>query len=84
MSTSPKTFVDNMSEGLFKALCSFGDNEPDFYRFLAEPCTDPNTVEYLKQKLRSRFKSLPKEYTDSASAIHYLVVAVNNRASGNG
>ena len=84
MQTTPiaKTYVDGLADETFNALCSLENSNPDFLQFLAGPCEDPVTTAKLAIQLNGF--GIPEEYTNSAYALHYFVVAVNNRASGNG
>ena len=82
MQKSAKDYVDEIAEKNFEKLSSFVEYDMDFYQFLTSPCKDRNVKRSLVTKLTGF--GIPKSYMTSANKLHYLVVAVKNRATGNG
>jgi len=76
-----KAYIDSLTWKEFEKIKSLKDSSPDFYKFLAEPCKDVVTVASFAMQCKST--GIPDEYTVSADALHYLVVAINARTNGN-
>ena len=75
-----KKYVDGLSYDEFKNIRVVSDN-PNFMQFLVGPSDDVVASATLAQQYES--VGVPNELTKSAEALHYLVVAVNNRMCGN-
>ena len=76
-----KSYVDGLTYQEFARLRELKDNSPDFYHFLAEPSKD--VVKTASFAMQCQSAGIPEDFTRSADTLHYLVVAINNRASGN-
>lgn len=83
MQTMPiaKSYIDGLSYQEFANIRALKDRSPDFYQFLANACSDPVVVASFAVQCKNA--GIPEEYTKSPDSLHYLVVAINNRASGN-
>jgi hypothetical protein len=81
MAMTAKTYIDGLTWQEFEVIKVFKDASPDFYKFLAEPCTDVMTVANFA--IQCQNAGIPEAFTRSAESLHYLVVAINARACGN-
>ena len=77
-----KAYIDSLTWEEFQKIKTLRDSSPDFYKFLAEPCKDVVTVAIFAMQCKS--SGIPDDYTATADALHYLVVAINARICGNG
>jgi hypothetical protein len=76
-----KEYIDSLSPQDFQKIEVFSKESADFYKFLAEPCEDVVTVASFAMQCQSI--GIPTEYTNTADALHYLVVAIDARSNGN-
>lgn len=75
-----KEYVDQLTWQEFEQVKAFMNSSPDFFQFLTGPCKDIVTVANFGAACRKI--GIPNNLTATAEALHYLVVAISNRAYG--
>ena len=76
-----KSYINGLTWQEFEQIKTIKDVSPDFFKFLAEPCTDVVTVANFAMQCES--VGIPKEYTKTPDSLHYLVAAITARTYGN-
>ena len=80
MTKTAKSYIDSLDYTEFSKIRPLKDSG-DFYQFLAEPCKVPVVIATFAAQCKNF--GIPETYTNSSEMLHYLVVAINSRVSGN-
>ncbi|MBQ3325972.1 hypothetical protein IJG79_02400 [Candidatus Saccharibacteria bacterium] len=75
-----KAYIDELNYEEFSKTKAISDN-PSFASFLAGPNDDVVASAVLAEQCKKL--GVPAEFVNTPSALHYFVVAVNNRLRGN-
>ena len=76
----PRDFLNGLNYWEAEKICSLKDN-PDFYKFLPEPCFDEVVNRQFKDECVKM--GVPVTLVDSPQDIHSLVFAILRYANGN-
>jgi hypothetical protein len=75
-----RDYVNGLTWQEFQDIKKFKESSPDFYSFLAAPCDNVFTVANFA--IQCRTAGIPDEFTQTSEALHYLVIAINDRLCG--